>query len=448
MAAKIPTIAKFLETIGIGSIEATKAADILADIEIGKSVAQHEGAQEVKVLWDQGNFHSVPTREEIKVGPTEHASGGGAEKMVRDYSRPAPQEGTTLESERLAGELGQMRGYMKARDAVIDKLASTVAALTTVTTAVLAKAAGDVDGDDTPEVDVFARRSAVKAEHNHSTARRLLLKAKRLSDDLDDLEGEPRKLAKSQIKTLRQQAVTLLGKAQEAAFAAKSGEIDPALEVRKSIRALLEDDLALKADVSAFHEKGDGDEEKRAERKLKKMAKKAAAKAAAKAEKKKMTKEHEEHDEEAKKAAAAKSDAKGNQADKQDEKTGNQDDEAAKAQLTGMADQISKAAAGLGMLNMTVSQMLETVAAKPVTHNVGETLALMKGEPGEIFLAVNRRIEAASNVNQLDQNGVMKATDLLSKLTAVRAGSMSQDVWQSQLNAAPAAVRQVFAEAA
>lgn len=63
----------------------TKAALSKAFAELAKSVP------EVKDLWTDMTMNATPERGEIKTGPAEHASGSGAEKMIREYSEPAPQ---------------------------------------------------------------------------------------------------------------------------------------------------------------------------------------------------------------------------------------------------------------------------------------------------------------------------------------------------------------------
>ncbi len=56
----------------------------------------------------------VPPEGQILTGPQQAASGAGAEKMVREYSNPDPQQDLVATYEALSRELGSMRGYMKS----------------------------------------------------------------------------------------------------------------------------------------------------------------------------------------------------------------------------------------------------------------------------------------------------------------------------------------------
>jgi hypothetical protein len=93
----------FMKDFGV-SIELDKAqnAQSLSDAQL---ISDH---------WTEGNMDKAATSEEIKTGPGERASGGGAEKMVRDYSSPTSQSGTTLTAEKLARLLGPINNSVKA----------------------------------------------------------------------------------------------------------------------------------------------------------------------------------------------------------------------------------------------------------------------------------------------------------------------------------------------
>ena len=86
-------------------------------------------SEEVKDRWQEGEMHTHATKEEIKVGPPQSASGSGATKMIGEYSHNAPQHGTTLTTEQLGEELGQMRGYMKALAQGQSKMTEALSAL-------------------------------------------------------------------------------------------------------------------------------------------------------------------------------------------------------------------------------------------------------------------------------------------------------------------------------
>jgi hypothetical protein len=56
----------------------------------------------------------TPSREEIKVGPAQEASGGGAERMIREYSHPDSQQAVVMQYEKLSGMMGDLSKSMKA----------------------------------------------------------------------------------------------------------------------------------------------------------------------------------------------------------------------------------------------------------------------------------------------------------------------------------------------
>lgn len=453
MSANTPkTKAAFIASL-LGSISATpddiaKAATIMGDDQLAKAVSQQlRPGEEIASLWDEGEFHKAPTKEQIKTGPAQHASGSGAEKMIAEYSNPAPQDGTVMTPMRVAEELGQMRGYMKSQGDMINSLGKSVNGLTTAMTSYLASVAQpDSVGDH--EVKAFSARYAAKAEQALRGARKLISKAGRLAEEIDDLEGDARKTAKAQVKDLRGSAATLLCKARDFSLAARFGETDPAAEVRKSVDDVLDANPVLKADVSAFHEKeGEEDHEKGAERKMKKMAKKAAKKAASKAAKKAAKAAAKTGDGAAAKAAdgeAAKAEALAKNANCDED--GNQKQQADGAAKAETIAQLQKAVDGIGMLQMNVSQLMETVTGRPLTQNATTPLTLIKG--GADAEQRIDKIAAKIDGGDYDTPVVMKASDLLSKLTAVREGKLSRDVWLSYLRAAPVEVQNIFADAA
>lgn len=437
-------IASLMQTLGVSSEETKKAADILVDLEIGKSTHAETltGGEQVKDRWDAGQMHKSPTAEEIKVGPTQHSSGGGAEKMIREYSNPAPQDGTNTVPERLAAELHHFSGYARALGTGFDSLRKGQEALTNVVTAMLTKQAGDAESVEPNEASQFAAIFASKAEQSLRAAKSVLKKTRELRDGLDEVSGADRKALKSQIRDLRKRAARLSLDALAATYAAKSEDADPAADVRKSLHDLMEDDAALKADMSAMHDKDkDKDEEKKTKKAIKRAAKKAAEKAAKKAAKRAAA--------EPPKTETTKADDKGNQADKQDPETKNQDDAAKKATLTDEDRALlSKALEGHGVLQGKLHEMFDLIAGRPTSTKATEPLELMKGEPVHVAMTLNTRIEEAVASGRLDTGAEMKARDLLQKSTAVREGALSEEAWKTMVRNSPSSVQEIFRQAA
>src|SRR4051812_37530634 len=98
-------LATLLHNLGVTAEDTKKAGDMLVDFEIGKATHAESlsAGEQIKDRWDEGQMHRAPTAEEIKVGPTQHASGGGVDKMIAHYSpNKSPQDGTVVTPERLA----------------------------------------------------------------------------------------------------------------------------------------------------------------------------------------------------------------------------------------------------------------------------------------------------------------------------------------------------------
>lgn len=440
-ATSSTAMAAALKTIGFDSADLMAAADVLADGEILKSdlpsAQQLARSEHVLDRWTEGRMHSVPTREEIKVGPAQASSGGGAERFVRDYSNPAPQDALTMESMRLAEELGSMRAYMRSMTDQFSALAKHQEATTTILTALVGNI-GSNRGDltVTDELTSFAAQCAGKSQKFLDAARTTLAKAITMKSELGELAGEARKLRKSEIKLLRSNAAGLIVKAYDAALAACAGGNDTTGEIRKAISTLIEADPILKAKTDEMRDKMKEKDEKACTKKalkksLKKMVRKAAAKVAAK-------------------AAAAAEVAKNNQADKQDDENKNQDDSSVstKAELTNEAKMlIEKCLTGQAMLAGTVNDLMSVLNGRPVTNGATKPLTLVKSDTGTEFLDQLARVEKAIASGTLSDDEQFRARDIAAKYTAVEAGSLAKSIWVSYVKKSSRKVQELFPEA-
>lgn len=446
MAEKSVFVAQMLKSLGITKEEADKALDMLSDQQLGK--AMHSEAfgnvKEVTDRWHEGQMHKVPGADVIKVGPSQESSGGGAEHMIRDYSNPAPQHGIQVEAERLAAELGQMRGYMKAFvdghnglctsvDALLSMTKGVVEQnrrLTIVCAGILAKAEEKEDEEDKEE-DKTEKAHAEKANAYFTHGQKLLRKAKKRKGEAKACSEEAAKASlKQQANLLRKAGLRQIAKAQSELAGLVSESV---AEARKAIDIFFAARPALKADMDKM------DEEKEDEEKKAKKARKAFKKAQQKAE--------------ASKGADAHKDATGNQADKKDPQTGNQDDTAVKAAIAEMSTRVESALTGLGMLKTDIGGLFDVLAGKPVNTSTGAAAAaaglqLMKGDVEGTIRSIDSRITDAADKEILDQTQEHRARDLLSKLSAVNAGHLDRSIWDQQLNQAPHVVQDLFRVAA
>lgn len=386
-------------------------------------------APEVVDLRTDGQQHAVPTREEIKTGPGQSASGAGAERMIREYSRPAPQAGVTTEAMRLADILEDFGRSMKA-------MADATKAQQVLLTTLVTKAA-DEDAEEDEEEKEAKSHSKARAETLISRAKKLLAKA----EDEEEKEDEEDDDAKSKAhrraaRGFKKRASMLLGKAQVHALAADSDDL------KKAIRL-----TAAKFDIAVKAESDDDEEDD--EDKSEKARQEAADTAKAEAEKK------AKDEAEAAAKAEADKDSKGNQADKQNKENYNQDDSAQKA-VNAMSAQVEEALKGLRTLQGNVASLMDTVAGR--SRNAGadgkpapvhpDLFAFVKADPRGAIEKIQGEIEKAVEGGALDGNQEMLAMNLLSKVDAFQKGVIAKNVVDGLLSVAPAAVQQIFNQAA
>ncbi len=160
-----------------------------------------------------GGEHAVPDESKIKTGPSQEASGAGADKMVREYSHPAPQTVAVENYSRMASMFDKMARTMKSMQDKQDALATVLleavkadtkpAALPTDTfigkaesRLRLAKAAlRKADMADEDEKD-DKEEAVEKAERYLAAAKRLIAKAESEAEEADD-EDESEKVEKA-----------------------------------------------------------------------------------------------------------------------------------------------------------------------------------------------------------------------------------------------------------
>lgn len=429
-------IATLFNKLGVKSEDAKKAVEILSDVEIAKNPPHAQAlasGQYVESRWQEGQMHKVPPANVLKVGPTQESSGAGAEKMVSEYSNPAPQMGVQLEAERLAAELGSMRGHMKsmtdAHNGLVDEVSKTthqVGNLTTVMSAFLAKAEDD---EKKKEKDKDEEMHGDKACSLFADAKKLLRKSKKIRVEAKAAtEPVQQKSLKKAAKAYRLAAARSIQKAQTEALAGRGVSIDYTFETRKAITSFIEKNPAIKNDLKLIHEHEDGDEKKKAKKAYKK------AKTASTSE------------DTAAKAVVGHSDAKGNQKDGQDGESKNQDDSSVKAVQEGL-EKIDNALNGLGMLKTNVQGLIDAVSGRTATAPLEPVVSLIKSTGQTKLEAISQKIDKADEEG-MDIPLIMKARALLVRLDGVNQGAVHKGVFESELNNAPARVKEFFEAAA
>ena len=362
----------------------------------------------------EGQTNRSATAEQVKTGPAQEASGGGAEKMVKEYSNPVTQvHGVAETPMALADMLHNFNASMKAISNNLNVLANSQTAIKALLSALVKADHEDEAQEETDEEEDEEESEVV--EINASRAKSLILKAKVLIKKAKKAEAlaedEPKdeekcKALKAEAKALRKAAGKLLGKARSCAYAAKS------LELKKSVRA-----LAAKADVDVVQEQEEDEEDEEDDGEEQTKAAKAA------------------------KAAKAKTDIAGNQADHADPKTGNQAAEAAKSAVS--PDDLQKALAGIATLQTTVAGMLDVVSGK---SRVSDQVPNIAKATLESLNTIPERIMDMEDSGTLSMTDAFAARDIFSKLELVKGGKLDPTVVTDRLAKTTASVRSLFSD--
>jgi hypothetical protein len=395
---------QILEAIGIlAKAPAAEVAKILQDSALDKAAQDLTHSEMVESRWEEGHMHEHISREVIRTGPEQKASGDGAEKMIRDYSNVATQQaGIMQQAESLARLIAPIAASSKAQTAAVTALIENVKSLNvTLAALVTAKAEGEdkmVEEDDEDEKET-KEMAAEKAKSLVARAKILLTKAKKAEGDAmmveDDEEEE--KACKKKAKAFRKQAAVLLGKARTAAFVAGDRE------TRKSIAQ-----IAAKSDITVVEDDEDEDDDE------KEKAKAAAEKA----------KGH---------------DAAGNQADFSN-KDGNQDSTAVKA-VSEMSGKVEEALKGFGMLSMELKDMMNVVSGR--SKGTGAVPEFTKSAVDPTLALVNK-IEELEDAGQLSDTDAFAARDIVSKMTAARAGQLDASIVHDRIAKSTLPVQMLF----
>jgi hypothetical protein len=400
------------------------AADLSAaqSLKPGEVVGDH---------WLEGNMNKGAQREEIKTGPSEASSGGGAERMVRDYSMPAPQNGTTLTAESLARIMEPVAAASKAQTEAIGSLIEHSKSVAAILSGLVKSEQEEDDEEEEDEEEEDEEESEV-VEINAAKARTLIskspvankllvksflakarvliAKAAKTRDKAKDMKtAEERKACRKSAKELDKRAALFLGKAL--AIARLSKELS---------KAHFETDiltLAAKADINVVQEEEEDEEE-----------------------------EDEEEEEEGDAKSKAKKPAKGNQAAKQDPATGNQDDSAAKA-IEAMGKKIDDALSGFGLLKTDVQGMMSTIMGQ--SRGTGVVPEISKSVAGDTIAQVTpQRIEELCDAGQLLDADRLAALDIISKAGAAAAGLIDKKIVTDRIAKSSTAVQMLFGRAA
>lgn len=427
------TVAEALQVLKSDG-NASDLRTVLADLGILKSLTtttsvEHD-APPIPDHWTEGQDGRV-SREKIKVGPEERASGDGATKMIRDYSDPAEQHGITLEAEKISRMLGPVASSMKSMADAVNQQSRGLDVLSQAVLSLVKKAAEEEDEED--EEDEENESEVVNIGKCVTRANFLLAKAKKAEDMADEtMDEEKCNTAKAKAKAFRVKAKVQIRKAMALLKLAGSPP-----ELAKSVRA-----VAKKADINVVQEEeeeeedGEEEEEDSAKSDIVRLTL-ALAKATDPLVKAALLDAIEK---------AKGHDAKGNQRDGKNAATGNQDDGAVKAAIA----ELNKAVSGFGMLQANVAQVLNTIGG--ISRGAGAVPALEISKAAS--LDVVGADEALAQINALEKGGSLsfseaaEGREILRYVGLAKHGVVPADIVKARLQKVPAGVAEIISKIA
>ena len=420
---------------------------ISADAEVAKAITQHSNSQRGgEYIPDQhtdGQLHGSATREQVKVGPGQEASGAGAERMIRDYASPARQRGTALYPEPLEQMLD---GFGRAVKSLADGVTTLIETQKTLPsqiveamTAKAAKKADDEEEEDEEESEVVEINASKKAKSAIRKAKKLIADIETLKSEIEDMEpSAERREKRASCKALQKDLAKILRKALELAYAAgaASGKdeklVAKAADLKKEIRT-----IATKADINVVQEEEEDEEEEDEKEKAKKAAKALA-------------------DAEAAKAAAAaagngesdkaKTDDKGHQADRQDPKNGNQAaaSKSTEEAISSISKRLEDALTGMGVLQGDLRTVMDVVSGKSrMSTAIPDVSSIAKAKPEEIA-SVLEQIDDLEDAGQLNSIEVSAAREIAGMAKAVAEGTLPKARLEERLQKSTANVVSIF----
>ncbi|MHB1302439.1 MAG: hypothetical protein ACYCZB_03065 [Acidiphilium sp.] len=134
-----------------------------------KSAVALREAERFSDHWTEGRTNAAPRREEVEFGRPQSASGGGAVRMIRDYSNVARQHGQTATAEQISRDLFEVSEMMRAMQRSQAEIETAIVEL------VAAKARDDDDDEaDEDEEDDEDRDLRAKAKARRAKLRKAL----------------------------------------------------------------------------------------------------------------------------------------------------------------------------------------------------------------------------------------------------------------------------------
>ena len=351
------------------------------------------------------DYHAMPTKDEIKTGPAERASGDGL-KMITQYSDVAPQVALAEEYRKFQDLLADFGSMVKSEFAVL-KSGITAILNTQVTKGRNAETIEKAIENGCITLGRLQATSAssdkvVKAKDRITALRHELAFVKALeSGDMKSLIVASTKVKGGEDEEEEVQVEVNEEEKEKAAM--KKGSDQAWAEFEKML-AEMEEDGKEKEEKAAPHTEGNtaATEEKSADAKVAIKARLTKIKA---------SKANDEHD------------AGGKFSEKPGEKK-EESEEKAKAEIRNLKTKVDE-----------VVKSMESISKNP-----GGAPALKAGE----LLSIRAKVLSAIEKGELNDNASLEARSLLQQYDAVESGKLGKDIFERNLGLAASSVRDVF----
>ena len=402
---------------GFAALSVAERKEVLADATITAGITDaigkaHEAmageVEQIEDLWDGGPAQPAPTKrarenmagDSIPTGSGQSASGGGAEKMVREYSDVAPQNAVMTATERLGNAitLKAMRELAKAVEGIntrLDLLTTATGGVFDELAAVKAEVAKAARAAVVKSEDEEADEEARDEEDKEMSAKsRVKLAKARVAKAVEaDLDGDAKAAS-------RHRAVARAHLAKARAFAQAAAKAAPEADLSAVTKAIGTVAKAIKSEADTTEETADSDDK-----------------------------------DTAKSATAAQASAV--------------DPAALMAALKSAQEAVEKANAGYALIRTDVQGLMNTVAGQSRSATTpADILQVAKSNPADLDGKI-AQVRKMAEDGLIDESVADTATDLFGTMKAIVKGApLDPAIVKARAARLPAAVQQLFGLAA
>lgn len=401
--------------IGKSDPKAVQSLDKMVE-ELGKATNEEvrQLLNEIPIHDDlfSGNMRQTnPSPETIRVGPSQEASGGGAERMISQYSNVAPQQGFSLLYQEFSRKLDTLRKSVvtiseavKAQSAVISHIVKS-------------------NSESSTETSSFSDEVS-KAKDLIKKSKSLILKSELYGIEDGSVSDAMEDIRKAELFLKKAKALLIKAEEEDEKEEKEEKEVEKSLmDVKKFSQRLDKAKTEIMDIVKSEEEK---EKKEREDKEMK--AKKAEEKKEESEDKETKAKKAEEEKKEEEEMKKAKDSDKGNQKDSAN-KDGNQKDAAAKSEDV------------TNLVKKTVSEMMDIITNRSRSKDLPD---LSKAQTETYIVAKSAQIDEAYDNGVLSSGEEMTARSILSMIELAQKGEINPSIVNDRIFASSSAVQSVF----